>query len=85
MMKPENPLGENCLNPGCDMKARCRGLCDACYRAGQQAIRKYKITWEKLVKKGKCLEPQRKPSHRLAWMIDWMKPRGRKPKLRKVK
>lgn len=83
-LKEENPLGEPCLRaPKCEMKARTRGLCDACYRTATHVIRKYKLTWEKLVKHGKAKEATRRPTDREAWFIDWKKPRGRKARSKK--
>lgn len=84
-LKNPDPLGPKCIRPECDMKARTRGLCDACYRTAVAGMKKHGITWEKLIQKGKALEPQRKPSEAAKWLFDFIKPRGRKPKLRKVR
>lgn len=82
-LKVADPIGPLCIVKGCESKARTRGLCDGCYRIAVGVIKKYKLTWDKLVKHGKALDVQRKPSKKVAWFIDWIKPRGRRPKGKK--
>ena len=93
-MPPRNPLKEAhaesidvrlCLRPGCELKARMRGLCAACYRTALYLVKKGQATWALLEAHGKALPKQ--SGHRAkaySWLMDWKKQgkrRGRKPKV----
>jgi len=49
-----------CLNPGCDMRATCRGLCASCYRVAVKIVRCGVRTWKQLEAEGKCNPANRK-------------------------
>lgn len=41
-----------CLIEGCNRKAKTRGLCDPCYQAALQVVKKRKATWDQLINMG---------------------------------
>jgi len=55
-----------CLNPTCERKTNCRGLCMLCYQTAGRLVRAGRTTWDELEAKGKCKKNSR------VTVTDWL-------------
>jgi len=57
--KKQARVRKDCIRPGCERHAVCRGLCVTDYNICDDLVREKKTTWEKLEQAGKCLASRR--------------------------
>jgi hypothetical protein len=65
--------GRKCLNPNCQNKAGCRGLCIPCYNMASTMIKSGAVTWAELEKHKKCIPSIKGRKEVIHWLMDWKK------------
>lgn len=55
LLRKTEAVPEKCLTPGCDKKAKWKGICQRCYSVALNLIEKQETTWEELFDLGMCL------------------------------
>lgn len=60
---------QQCMMPGCNGIASCRGLCMKCYSMANRLVKQKRTTWTKLEKNGKIL-PKHSQNAKVNWLLE---------------